>query len=226
MRTIMSLMFFLLQAGIALAQSPAHQTFGPCARHSVAISWGVRMIGKNQIRFTIDATGADVCTQYYDLEFVAQLLNAQGRQIAKRRFAVTDSIASPTILSFDFPITDPAIVQVKGVALYCKKRISGSLPGADPREDNSDPDIVRATELRDSFKDEVSSYDEWLGATADYVETHPVGTNIIICESGSLSATANDKADDKCSDIKKAAEDLAKKRNEQFGDAITPTKLK
>ncbi len=183
--------------------------------------WGAKLTGNRHVRFTIDASRVDTCTEYFDLEFVADLLNSKGTPIAIRRFAAPGTtINGPTVRSFDFSIPYDGVAKVKGRALRCKKRKLGGLP-EDPKPDRDDPVVEEARAIAKSFETEKKSYDEWLDVgEPEYFEVYVLGTKEMMCRSGSLEKTGRQGDSSTCSDVIRTAEELARKKYEQFGDPI------
>src|ERR1051325_5553512 len=65
--------------------------------------WSSKVVGKHVVRFMIDASDVDTCTEYYDLEFVITILNSRGAPIATRRFTLPGvQLKGPSMESFDF----------------------------------------------------------------------------------------------------------------------------
>jgi hypothetical protein len=215
---MISTIWLLLAPAMSICQSnKQHFELPRCSVHSEGIEWGVKITSKRQIRFTVDDTGGDKCTIYSDLDFVVSMLNASGKEVVIRRFSVPDSISGPSAPSYEFPISNAGVVGVKGLALHCKVRFVGGLPGpGEEQSDGSNTDLHTRSVLRKELKKEKASYKEWFGAQADYAE--------YISESGttcqSLRAGKEDPKKVDCPTAEQEAEDLKNKRTEQFGEAI------
>jgi hypothetical protein len=218
MRSIALVICFLAVPAISICQSRPSSGFRmpTCLTHSEGMQWGVALTSKRQIRFQIDDAAGDKCTIYFDLEFVVSLLDASGKQIAIRRFSVPDEFAGPSATSYDFPIGETAVARVKGLALHCKKRLVGGLPGPGESGGLDDPDQPLRNGLRERLEKEKDSYTEWLRADFDYVE--------LVSKSGTTCGKEGTPATIDCATARLDAEKLKDKRKEQFGEAVEPPK--
>jgi hypothetical protein len=222
MRIAILLIITLSEISTAQGHGPVGPREPICKGLAGTPEWGVKLLGDRYVRFTIDASLVDTCTEYYDLEFVAELLNSQGAAVATRRFAAPNiKISGPTIRSFDFSYREQEVARIRGLALRCKKRKIGGLPEA-PGDSFDDPVIGYARSLTRSFEAEKKSYQQWLGVNVEYYEAYIRSSNQMVCSGGSLEKTGTQGDSSTCSDVVRAAEELAKKKYDQFGAPVLP----
>ena len=224
-RPLVILMLFPI-ATTAWCQAPSRD----CATHDILPKWSVKRTGQNNYRFVIDATGVTSCIKYYDIEFVAHLLDAKGAVVTTRRFAAPNyAINGPTVITIDFTYAAENVVNINGVAMNCKKRTVGVLPG--PQDDPLDnPTLQQRARIQATHQDELRSYTPWHDVAIDYEEDTVPGIRApgearMICSSRNFARTdiVGDHTDP-CADIRNAAHEIERDRQQQFGDPILPTK--
>jgi len=211
---------------IALVQSAAGQRSGrpqrDCSTHDSSPEWSQKLLDGGKVRFTIDAAGIGTCVEYYDIEFVAQLLSASGAILATKRFAAVNvTLASPTIISLDFVLGVASVAKVNGLSMNCKKRLFGGLPGPPKEDTGSGPNIGDLIEK--SFQKERRSYDDWhVGYEADYSESIFPNSDELACSAGQLKDTGKVGDSAACAEVKRAAAQAIKARQEKLGEPIMP----
>jgi hypothetical protein len=214
------LLLCVLGAGLSHAQGQALPGKAPVCRGAAgALKWSVKALENQILRFTIDASLVDTCTEYRDLEFVATLLDAGGQPVATKRFALPKvSIRGPSVRTYDFQDTSTTFSGVKGVSLNGKSRRLGGLP--DNRAD--DPLLQEVRRLTQAFAKEKQTYPEWLTfAEPDYYETYIVGSGEMNCGSGSFSQKGVQGNPSTCADAARVAAEALQRREELYGEAIS-----
>src|SRR5260370_34788404 len=106
-RLLLAPLFILCDLAFGQRSTSPNPKELPCEGHGGAPAWSLKVLKTRSVRFTIDAHLIDTCTEYYDLEFLAEFLNAKGSSIEVHRFTAPGvTINGPTIRSFDFMLND------------------------------------------------------------------------------------------------------------------------
>ncbi|HLJ90060.1 MAG TPA: hypothetical protein VKZ53_24840 [Candidatus Angelobacter sp.] len=173
------------------------------------------------MRFIVDGHQVDTCTIYYDLEFIAEIFDSGGVSKGIHRYSFANqSIRGPMILSNDFSHPGLKIAKVRGISLICKVRNLGSLPG--PAGPDS-PAMEQAKWLQASFAADKLTYETWSNVKeVEYTEDYIVGTDEMVCSSGSLQDTALPNDQHACAREHQATQALIAEREKKFGKVILP----
>ena len=72
-RGAMLFIIMLCEVSAAMQRAPNGSAQSICRGLGGLPQWGVKLVANHHVRFTIDALLVDNCTEYFDLEFVADL---------------------------------------------------------------------------------------------------------------------------------------------------------